>query len=103
MRTTINLLTEWELAQVLIGSNEFIAASRPTTQEDNHHLIIERYDLYLEPYNCNNSIYSSMKSGQRIQDGHLVKYLDGNYAVFHGLIRYNLRKAEVIVVKLKKS
>ena len=64
------------MKKIIIQMNEFNAEQRPTTQEDNYGQITDRWDLY--------HIYHFENNGNQTETkvGHLVKYFNGDYAVF---------------------
>ena len=72
------------MKKVTIQYNVFDALQIPTTQEDNYGEINERWSL---------SIYDSSM-------GKLVRYSNGNFAIFHYIgnyvVRYDLKPNEVI-------
>jgi hypothetical protein len=88
---------------IKIQNNIFNAVSRPTTQEDNHGHIIDRYDLYYKYHNENNGNETMTKQG------HLVVYREvsknGNTsicigAVFHNQhVRYDFNDIEIIQIR----
>jgi hypothetical protein len=72
--------------KVTIQTNDFLAIQTPDTQEDNHHGIKERWDLF-----------QSIGDFDKTIAGKLVQYYNGNYAVFHsGSIRYDIPNHQVI-------
>lgn len=86
------------LRKITIQHNEFIGAQRPTTQEDNHAGITDRFDLYFPPSQLTNGMASDMQNGKLPKVGHFVTYHNGEYAVFHhGRIRYNISPTYVLI------
>jgi hypothetical protein len=77
------------MKKVTIQQNKFNCEGIATTQEDNFGQILNRWDLFHIYSNENNGNAKATKSG------HLVKYMDGSYAVFHGMIRYDLPQEQI--------
>jgi hypothetical protein len=75
--------------EVKIQNNEFNCESKPTTQEDNFGQINNKWDLF-RVINVD---------GPATKVGHLVEYMNGDYAVFHLTVpdgvRYDFPKSEI--------
>lgn len=68
--------------------NEFECVKLNTSEEDHLGLVKDRWELF-QMYE-DNTIGACRKSM-----GRLVEYHDGNFAVFHGMIRYDMEKRHV--------
>jgi hypothetical protein len=80
--------------EISIQTNIFNAIQRPTTQEDNFGEIVDRWDLYYKFH------FETNGNETERQTGHLVKYFNGNFAVFHGSLRYDFPGENVTVIKI---
>lgn len=72
-----------QLVRTLNGDNatEFIVYQRPTTQEDNHGGVIERWDIY--------------PVGRHQVAGRLVQWTDGRFAANFAGVRFVWEKHEL--------
>jgi len=61
---------------VKLQTNIFFVESRPTTQEDNHAGILDRWDVYLS------------KDDKTSKVGNMVKY-EHSYAIFMNMLRFD--------------
>ncbi len=95
------ILEEWDLKYVKIQTNVLIAAQRPTTQDDGYGQIVDRMDLYHQPNQLLNGVLSNMKEGKDsiYKCGHLVEYVNGNFAIFYNSLRIDLSKFDVEFIK----
>jgi hypothetical protein len=67
------------MKKIKIQSNELLVEDMPTTQEDNHFGVINRWRIFAERTNV----------------GQLVKYTDNTYAVLTNSMRFNIKENEV--------
>lgn len=77
--------------EITVQTNEFNAIQRPTTQEDNFGGITDRYDLFYKSYLEVNGNETQRRAG------HLVKYFDDSFAVFHDQLRYDFPPGDIII------
>jgi len=82
--------------EITIQSNNFNAIQIPTTQEDNSGHITNRWELFYKFDKETNG------SETAFPVGHLVRYFDKSYAVFHAhAIIYRFNFEDVIVTQYR--
>jgi hypothetical protein len=77
--------------EITIQANVFNAVQIPTTQEDNFGGIIDRFDLFHKYYHENNGNETVMPIGC------LIKYYSDIFMIFHGTIKYNIPREDIII------
>lgn len=83
--------------EIKIQTNIFNAIQRPTTQEDNFGDIIDRYDLFYKFY----LEVNGNETERRV--GHLVRYYNDSFTVFHDQLRYEILKEDVKITLIRKE
>lgn len=81
--------------EIIIQTNKFNAIQRPTTQEDNFGGITDRWDLFYKFYTEVNGNETNKRAG------HLVKYYNKTFAVFHDQLRYDLSEEDVEIKQIR--
>jgi hypothetical protein len=77
--------------EITIQTNIFNAIQIPTTQEDNFGGIIDKYELFHKYHNENNGNETALLVGV------LAKYYSDFFMVFHGTIKYNIPREDIII------